>query len=54
MVHQRITIKDADVVILNHIQIVVPQRQPIPKYTSFAIASTLSITIFANYVLQGV
>lgn len=54
MVHERITIEDADVVILYHIQIVVSQRQSIPKYASFAIASTFSIPIFANHVLQSV
>lgn len=54
MVHQRITIEDADVVVLDHIQIVVSQRQSVPKYAPFAIASTFSITIFADHVLQGV
>lgn len=54
VVHQRISIEDADVVILDHIQIVVPQRQSIPEHTAFAISSTFSITIFAYYVLQGV
>ena len=54
VVHQRITIKDADVIVFDDIQIVVSQRQSIPKHTPFAIPSTFSITIFADHILQSV
>lgn len=54
MVHERITIKDADIIILDHIQIVVPQRQSVPEDASLTVSRCFSITIFANHVLQGV